>query len=58
MSDAGYSMLGAGAWGRPDRFDSLVQDIPFKCSQIHILLKRVWKFLKNKPYTGTQNKSQ
>ena len=43
---------------RPDRFDSLVQDIPFKCSQIHILLKIIWKFLKNKPYVGTQNMSQ
>ena len=39
---------------RPGGFDRFVQNISSKCNRIHILLKGICYFLKNKPYFGTQ----
>ena len=42
-----------------DRMDFIdVQNIPSRCSQIHILLKCTWNTIKDRAYVGTQNKPQ
>ena len=38
-------------------FNGFIQDIPSKGRKIHILLKCIWNFLKDRPSIGTQNKS-
>ena len=38
----------------PDGFHRPIQNITFKCSRIHILLKCTWNFLKDRPLATEQ----